>query len=92
MPKQCLVVNENKGVITEQQCQTSHGFINQKIIEWHPYCRLSFVPISNTIGLSNHVKNMKDTFFLKQFDDGILLTRLTKLKLLDSAPKLRKSH
>ena len=80
-PKQCLVVNENKGIVTDRQCQTSQGIINQKIIEWHPYYRLSFIPISNTIGLSNYVKNMKDTFFLKSLDEGVLLTRLTQIEI-----------
>ena len=37
------------------------------------YYRLDFIPISNTVGLSNYIKNMKDTFFLKSLDERILL-------------------
>ncbi|MGH1522314.1 MAG: hypothetical protein ACRBB2_08215 [Nitrosopumilus sp.] len=88
-PQQCLVVNENKGVVTNRQCQTSQGIINQKIIEWHPYYRLSFVPISDTIGLDNHVKNMKDTFFLKSVDGKILLTRLTQIEVIGIGAKIK---
>ena len=89
MPKQCLVVNQNKGIVTDRQCQTSRGFVNQKITEWHPYYRLSFVPVSDSIGLSNYVKNMKDIFFLKQFGDGILLTRLTQGEIVGFGSKIK---
>ncbi len=80
-PQQCLVIHKNEEIVTDRQCQTSQGVINQKITKWQPYDKLSFVPVSNNIGLSRYLKNMEDTFVLKSVDGKTLLTRLTRIEI-----------
>lgn len=63
--------------------------IKKITIEWYLYYLLSFVSVSNTIGLNNLIKTMEDTFFLKQLGDEILLVRLTPVEIIEFYSKIK---
>jgi len=79
-PQTCRIIGEATGVGAHRQCQTNQGFVDQRITEWLPPQRLTFVATSDTIGLYKHIKEMKDTFTLKQTHAGTTLTRQTNFE------------
>jgi uncharacterized protein YndB with AHSA1/START domain len=79
-PKECRIVGEAKGMGSHRQCRTSKGFIDQQITEWTPPRRLTFVAMSDTIGMYKHIEQMQDTFLLESVDGNTKLTRLTQFE------------
>jgi hypothetical protein len=79
-PQQCRIIGEASGVGAHRQCQTDRGFIDQRITEWLPPRRLTFVATSDTIGMYRHVREMQDTFLLEPAPGGTELTRLTRFE------------
>ncbi len=63
--------------------------IKKITIEWYLYHLLSFVSVSNTLGLNNLVKTMEDTFFLKQLGDEILFVRLIPVEIIEFYPQIK---
>ncbi|MEO9321228.1 MAG: SRPBCC family protein [Nitrososphaera sp.] len=81
-PKTCRIVGETTGVGAHRQCQTNQGFVDQRITEWLPPRRLTFVATSDTIGLYRHIREMHDTFTLEQTSDSTTLTRQTNFETI----------
>lgn len=79
-PQTCRIIGEATGVGAHRQCQTNQGFVDQRITEWQPPQRLTFVATSDTIGLYRHIKEMQDTFTLEQTPAGTALTRQTNFE------------
>jgi hypothetical protein len=79
-PQTCRIIGEATGVGAHRQCQTNQGFVDQRITEWLPPQRLTFVATSDTIGLYKHIKEMQDMFTLEQTLDGTKLTRHTNFE------------
>ncbi|HEX2014625.1 MAG TPA: SRPBCC family protein [Nitrososphaera sp.] len=78
-PRECTIVGKANGVGAQRQCRTDKGFIDQRITEWVPPNRLTFVASSDTIGMYKHVKSMQDTFLLESVPGSVAGTRLTRL-------------
>jgi len=79
-PQTCRIVGEATGVGAHRQCQTNQGVVDQRITEWQPPKRLTFVATSDTIGLYRHIKEMRDTFTLEQWESSTRLTRHTSFE------------
>jgi hypothetical protein len=79
-PQTCRIIGEATGVGAHRQCQTNQGSVDQRITEWLPPQRLTFVATSDTIGRYKHIKEMKDTFTLEQTQTGTTLTRQTNFE------------
>ena len=79
-PDRCTLVSERGAVGAQRRCQTKEGEINQRITEWDPPRRLSFVMESNTLGLEKHISAMSDTFTIQPADAGCRLTRRTTIE------------
>jgi hypothetical protein len=76
-PRNCTLVSETGGVGAHRQCRTGNGVINQRITEWVPPYKLSFMVESDTLGLEKHIRSMNDTFTIESISGGIRLSRRT---------------
>lgn len=80
-PNECTIVGETTGIGAHRQCRTNKGFVDQRVTEWIPPKKLSFVATSDTIGMYRHVKAMQDTFLLEESGKAVtVLTRRTEFE------------
>ncbi len=78
VPSQCEITNDNAHVGGHRHCETTQGSINQKITKYDPPMILSFSMVSDTMGITPHIKNMQDTFFLTETLGCTQLKRVTE--------------